>query len=323
MYAATDFKNLQQIMESGALENAFYPISLVFIAASVFLYMFLYPMHGNFLKLAKHSENPVLPFVLFYFLPAGLILILKFRTIIFHFMAQGSSSLAGVVLGFAGLSVLGPAIGALSTTSLKRVMGFAFLSFMGLVPLAFSLIPGEMLNMNDLMWIILFSLINLVVCFMPVWLITARLKDTMGSLKGLVYTNQYVGINLIIALLGWMGMLGTSGFLLRYNMIKPFYQSIIEGRLWTLNPVHIVGLFVLVLSFLLIMAIAVKLIVVVVSRPANPAAKPFFGLAYRGYITVFTIILVALGILGLFQIFGLPIFPGFDLTRLDFLALPS
>jgi len=158
---------------------------------------------------------------------------------------------------------------------------------------------------------------------MPVWLITARLKDTMGSLKGLVYTNQYVGINLIIALLGWMGMLGTSGFLLRYNMIKPFYQSIIEGRLWTLNPVHIVGLFVLVLSFLLIMAIAVKLIVVVVSRPANPAAKPFFGLAYRGYITVFTIILVALGILGLFQIFGLPIFPGFDLTRLDFLALPS
>ncbi len=323
LYAATDFKNLQQIMESGALGNPFYPISLVFIMASIYFYLFLYPFHGSYLKLIKNSYGPVAPLILFYFLPAGLILILKFRPILFYFISNGNQAISYFMIFLAALCTIGPAVGALSTTSLKRIIAFTYLSFMGLSILVISLASGEMINFIEMKWLILFNLLNLVIGFMPVWLIISKLEDSLESLKGFLASNKYVGVNLIIIFLSWLGMAGTSGFLLRHNFLQPYYSFIRGGTLFGLPPTTITVFFIAVLAFLFQAAITIKMIKPMFGKPSESARIPMLGTSYNIYITFFTIIILILGILGLFNIFGLSIFPGLDITGIDFVAFQS
>ncbi|MGM0365647.1 MAG: proton-conducting transporter membrane subunit [Actinomycetota bacterium] len=324
LYAATDFKNLNQVMEAGLLENSFYPISLLFIAGAVFLYMFFYPLHGNYIKLARYGSNPVLPILWFYFLPAGLLLLLKFRTIMFYLITDGNSYLSGAILFLAAACTIGPAIGALSTRSLKRVMAFTYLAFMGLAVLGFGLVSEGLLAIEGLQWLVLFNLINLVLCFMPVWLIVSKLEDSIDSLKGIMAGNKYLGINLFIIFLCWLGMAGTSGFLVRYNILKQYLPSIRGGTFFAMAELDIAYFFIAALSFISLIAVTVRLMAAMLGKPADRAAAlPDFSKGYSVYVTFFTLIILALGILGLFNIFGFSILPGLDITRLDFLVPPS
>ncbi len=322
LYGATDFKNLQQVMESGALANPFLAISLIFIVASAFSYMFFYPLHGNYIKLIKHSDKPVLPLVLFYFLPAGLIMVLKFRALIYHFMSGSGIIFSSAILFLAAVCILGPAIAALSTKSLKRIISYTYLSFMGLAVLGFGLLSEGILDLEGLNWLVLFNLFNLVVCFLPAWLIISKLDDSIYSLKGLVSQNKYIGINLIIVLLSWMGIAGTSGFLLRYRILGPYFEQIRDGGFFRLSWIKISSFSITSIAFLMIAAVTLRLMIAMLKKK-DKAAAPFFGIGYNIYISFFTILILFLGILGLFNIIGLSIFPWLDITRLDFLTLPS
>ncbi|MDD3776084.1 MAG: hypothetical protein PHN32_00555 [Actinomycetota bacterium] len=305
LYSVTDFKNLQQILESGSAFSPFYAISFILIMGSLLIFMSFYPLHGQYLKLVKRTSSMASAFIWFYYLPAGFIILLKFREVIYYYLSQ-NTVLPTVILALGALCTLGPAIGALSTKSIKRILGFLFLSFMGLSLLGFSLLSAGLIDQGRLEWLILANILNLVLCLIPVWAIFFRLPDTLDSLTGFISRNTYLGVNLVIIMLGWLGMAGTFGYLLRHHMVGPLVNSIAGGHIGQLPLYSIIALAATAAAFLLIAANTVRLLVFMFRKKQGSIRNNvYYHHAYYVYITLFTLMILAMGIWGLLELAGL------------------
>lgn len=323
LYSVTDFKNLQQVLESGSPDNPFYGISFLFIMFSVFIFMCAYPLHGNYLKLVKRTNSMVTSVIWLFYLPAGFIILLKFREVAYYFLTE-YNVLPPVLLAIAAICILGPAIGAFSTRSLKRILGFNYLTFIGLALLGFSLFSAGMVEGSRLEWMILANILNMVICIIPVWVIFSRLPDSVDSLKGFMRGYTYLGINMFIVMLSWLGMAGTPGYMLRHFMLAPLAQYIREGNTGLLSGLDIATLAVVCVAFLLIAANMVRLWVFMFSGSKDKAGpNVYYHRAYHVYVTLFTLLVLALGIWGLLELTGVISASGISVINPGFLRPPS
>ena len=161
------------------------------------------------------------------------------------------------------------------------------------------------------------NLFILTVSFLPVYSIATSLEESTGSdsilnIKGFLRSNTYLSINLIIILLSWL------------YYIEPFISYFREGNLSNIGILSLVVLAAAVISFIFLVVNMFRLIVIqffrsdegVNIRDKNSIVFPKF---YYVYISFFTIIILAAGIVGLLEILNVDfsIF-GFRITDCQF-----
>jgi hypothetical protein len=186
-----------------------FTITAIIFAAAVYLYLFLYPFQGIYLKLNRRINASSAPVIWFLFVPAGIILLARFD--LFFSTFYGRENIYGfiilAVLGF--LNLLGAGIGAIKAASIKRLISIFILfqlgtglvirasGFIGPVP-AFT--PG-IYNIA--------ALIIILVTFLPLYILALVIEkngsdDSISGAGALLRKHPYLGICFATLLVWWL-----------------------------------------------------------------------------------------------------------------------
>src|SRR4030043_1979329 len=172
----------------------------------------------------------------FLYFPAGIFLFMKINKILFYFIEKNSFYLTAVFIFIAFVCLLCGNIGAIKTKSIRRILAFIFLSFLGVSILAYAMVGSGLSSKDKVEWFFIANIVLLVLSYFPIYgVITAIEKskktssldnDSLGNLRGFARVNKYIGVNFIIPLLSFLGLIGTAGFINRYFYIVPFIKLI-------------------------------------------------------------------------------------------------
>jgi NADH:ubiquinone oxidoreductase subunit 2 (subunit N) len=72
IYGSTDFKDFRQIVESGAVSSPIVISGIIIFIIAVYLYLFLFPLQGSYLRLIKRCEHSSMAVIWFLYFPAGI-----------------------------------------------------------------------------------------------------------------------------------------------------------------------------------------------------------------------------------------------------------
>lgn len=308
IYGSTDFNNFQQILESDKAGSPFINIGVTMFIVAVFLALFTPPIHNPYSKLIKRSSpgTESLIFFIYFFI------ILSFLHKISDFyipLVQQSDILLYLSLSASGLFILAGNIVALSTKSLRRIVAFTFFSFMGIPVLDIFLKSRGFFTDIDLGLVYLNLFLFLFLSYMPIIAVNTYLEkrngeDSMANLKGLYFKDPYLCIGLVILLLNLAGLIGFQGFIYRYHYARMFFSD--SGWLFRDLPMTIALIFIS-LSVILILANAIRLIIVLFKRGGEVEDMQNRSPRYRFLyiiVTLFILIDMYVGITELIAIFG-------------------
>lgn len=325
IYGSTDFKNFRQIVESEAVSSPFVIIGTIIFGVGIYLYLFLFPFQSPYLKFMRRCECSSLLVIWFLYFPAGIFVWLKLNSIVYYFVEQSNlvSGLIFIILAFA--CMVGGNIGAIKTTSLRRILSFIFLFFIGVFLLNYAMLGLGLVNEGRAEWLNIANLIIIIVGFLPVYSFIIHLEKNFGSdsilnLKGLIRKNTYLSLNIIITLLSWCGMIGTIGYLNRYYYIKPFIPYLRFGNVLGLGVLKLVALGIAASCFIFLTVNVFRIIIQFFASykgqdkdyDRNLVVFPKF---YYIYISFFTLIILVVGVVGLMEVLNIDIgFLSFKIT---------
>jgi len=201
--------NLSSYMNAVNTRDPLLLISAVILGAAVYLYLFMYPFQGTYLKLARRV-SPVPAFTLwFLYIPSGLVLLIKFSAMFASYYGRHN------IYGFAILSVLaflnlfGAGLGAIRVTSLKRIFSMFMLFQLGTVMLvtaagAAAGDPGYPVLLYELAIMVI-----TLIAFMPLSVLVILSEktgtgDSISNTRNLIRSNPYISLCFIIMFLWWL-----------------------------------------------------------------------------------------------------------------------
>ncbi|MCD4670726.1 MAG: hypothetical protein K8S14_09810 [Actinomycetia bacterium] len=263
--------------------------AIVFICA-IYLYFFLYPFQGLFLKLARKINSASVSVLWFLYMPAGIILLIKFDGF-FNIFSEKTNIYGFIAITvFAFLNLFGAGIGAIRAASLRRILSMFLLFEIGVTVLNRSLgsmdgMPGYYAGYYDLAVLVIILLV-----FLPLYLLIMLLekntgKDMLAGTGGLIHKNAYLSICSIILFLWWFAA----------NIyIFPFEKFISGSGPMSYGPRGLV-LFIGYIMALLLMAVNVsKMILVLFKKP--PAADAYKTASVPRIFYVYTAVFVLLAL---------------------------
>lgn len=332
IYGATDFKSFMQIFESDAISNPLIAAGVLFFGIAVYLFLFIFPFQGPYLKLARRCENSSLPVIWFLYFPIGIFLFLKLDNIIFYFLDNNGSymSILFIILAFG--CILGGNIGAVKTTSLRRILSFIFLVFIGLVLLNYAMCSTGLIGRDRVDWLNTINLILLLLSFLPIYSVLSIIEkkfknDSLSNIRGFARTNKYFGVNIVIIILSLCGFIGTIGFLSRFYYLEPFISYAAGSEVIKLDLANIFILILITVAFIFLVVNMLRIIILLFksnqgkylsedkSYTGRNESRITFPRFYYIYITFFTLIIVISGIIGLLEILNIDIgFLNFQIT---------
>ena len=317
IYGSTDFKNFKQIIESGVVSSPLATAGIIIFIIAVYLYLFLFPFQGPYLKLIKRCEHSSMSVVWFLYFPAGIFMLAKLNEVIYYFVDSCNFYITIVFIALAFVCMIFSNIGAVSTKSMRRILSFLFLFFIGMYLLSYAGLSAHLISKERLQWLNIANIFILIFSFLPVYSITTSLEESTGSdsvlnIKGFLRSNTYLSINLIIILLSW------------FYYIEPFISYFRKGNLSNMEVLSLIILAAAGISIVFLVVNVFRLIVIqffrsdegVDVRDKNPIVFPKF---YYVYISFFTIIILAAGIVGLLEILNVDVsIFGFRITDCQF-----
>ncbi|MEA2016543.1 MAG: hypothetical protein U9O59_07595 [Actinomycetota bacterium] len=313
LYGAQDFKNFSQVLESGDLSNPFISISLILFGIALFLYFFLFPLQGPYIKMIKRGSSASNAVIWFLYFPVGFFLFLKLGSLYSYFIEENniyySAILAVAALGF----MLAGNIGAVSTKSLRRMKSFLFLFFISAFLFNISMYSAGIINKGSMG---LFNFLNILIIlfsFMPLYGIFSSIeedkgKDSLVSIRGLGRNNIYAGINIVIIFLSWSGLI---------YYLKPFMNFFNGGNFLDMGVIGIALLIFFLICFVFL-AINVLRILICIYKKASGGAdgekqeKILFPKFLYVYITFFSIVIIVTPVVYLLGRMGI------DIAFIDF-----
>jgi len=341
-YGSTDFKNFTQIFESQSLmANPLIAIAILMFSAGIYLYLFIFPFQGPYLKILKRCEQSSMLVIWFLYFPAGIFIFMKINKILFYFIEKDRLYMTAVFIFIAFACILGGNIGAIKTKSIRRILAFIFLSFLGISILSYPMVGTGLVSKDRVEWFFMANIILLVLSYFPIYgVITAIEKrektsflhnDSLENLRGFARVNKYIGVNFIIILLSFLGLTGTAGFINRYFYIMPLFNMIGSLAEKTSTGSNIVFSILItatvIIAFIFLAVNIIRLIIVALSKPNTAidagAAFPDTGISsdsifenkingsiqfakfYYFYITAFSLIIIAVGVIGLLEILNI------------------
>jgi NADH:ubiquinone oxidoreductase subunit 2 (subunit N) len=228
--------------------------------------------------------------------------------------------------------VLGGNIGAIKATSLRRIFAFIFMAVIGLSILSYTMFGMSLINEARVEWLIISNLLLLIISFFPLYGILINIErnsqnDSIYNLKGFARTNKYLGINLILILISFCGMIGTAGYLTKFYYFEPFIRYLNGELKLNSSPMNgILDMMILFIIFIAVIFIIVNVIRIIVQllkkeniqteiqNAASIKKYLVFSKFYYLYVTVFTVIILIIGVLGLLEILNAGV--GFTLFKI-------
>ncbi|MBU4451101.1 MAG: hypothetical protein KKE35_07400 [Actinobacteria bacterium] len=331
-YGSTDFKNFTQIFESKSLMTSpLLAVGIILFSAGIYLYLFIFPFQGSYLKILRRCEQSSMLVIWFLYFPAGIIMLMKINKILFYFIEKNSFYLTAVFIFIAFVCILCGNIGAIKTKSIRRILAFIFLSFLGVSILSYAMAGAGLASKDRVEWFFMANIVLLVLSYFPIYGVIATIEkskktssldnDSLENLKGFARVNRYIGVNFIIILLSFLGLIGTAGFINRYFYIAPFFKLISflpEKTAVTSNMVFsILITAAAIIAFIFLAVNILRLIIVALVKPKitrDMGADLFenkvdgsiqFAKFYYIYITAFSLIIIAAGVIGLLEILNI------------------
>ena len=315
IFGATDFKDFTQILQSENIDNTMMTAGIILVFLSIYFYLFIFPFQNAYLKLGKRCEPTSLLFIWFLYFPSGIFLFLKVYDIFIHFLDKNSQVVSIILIAISILCILGGNIGAVSSKSLRRIFLFLFLAVIGMSVLCLAYQGLDLMDRQRVVWLIVANLLTCILFYFPAFAIFFDIEKQTGSdyilkSKGFTRKNKFLGINLIILMFSFAGIIGTTGFLTRFFYLKP-HLGFFSGNNVNMAEVNsvlvLLAAIISVIGVLFILANIVRVIVVLLKTPDCDNEVKRFPRLYYPYILIYTMLVLFIGIIGSLQIFNIDI----------------
>ncbi len=285
IYGSTDFKFFKQLLESDKMSSPLVITGLFILLSSLYIFMFIFPLQSAYIKMQNRIQHSSMQVVWFFYFPAGILMFLKLKDVLFYFMSKHSQPVTGALLAISAICILGGNIGAIKTQGLRRIMSFLYLSMTGQILLGFAQFGLGALSNSRVLWLAVANILFMALIYFPLGLFSSELENRFGTdritnMAGYLRTHKYIGINILILLLAFGGLTGTAGYVLRFMYLQPFLTGL-KG-LFSIGPdvmlsvLNISSFAVMLVSWVFIAANVIRLIFCLAKRPRYPD-KPGFG----------------------------------------------
>ncbi|MCG2791444.1 MAG: hypothetical protein L6305_06830 [Actinomycetia bacterium] len=309
-YGATDLKDFNQILQSEYISNPLIVLGLIIFGIAIYLYFFLFPLQGPYMKLIKRGEFSSNAVIWFLYFPVGIFMFLKLNELFIEKM-----SIFFIVITF--ICIFAGSIGAFKTNSIRRIMSFLFLFFIGIFILNISMFSTGIISKSLMDWFNITNVLLALFSFMPICSIFSVVEKNTGSdsidnIKGFGRSNIYICINLIIIFISW------SGF--AYH-IEPFIKYFNGANFLKIGTNNIILLLAVVIAFIFLMVNMFRIIVQFFRKPLTGVVeKIIFPKFFYIYVTFFTLVILVAAILSLLEILNIDIgIINFKITQVYFL----
>lgn len=322
IYSSTDFKNFTQIVEADLVLLPFILGGVAILAIGVYVYLFLIPFQGSYLKFMRRCESSSFSIMYFLYPLAGIFMLTKLNEVIYY-IAERYRSIAGYIFVFlCFICFVSSNLGALKSKSLRRFLSFMLLFTIGLFLLNYAMFSFGFIERDRVEWLIVANLFTLVTNFFPIWGLLFFMEKHLGSdaianLNSFLRRNIYLGVNAVIILLSLCGLAGTSGYLVRYYYIEPLVYRLSEASSG-FGAITLLVMVLVISSFGLLVVNIFRIIVSLFKHPDKEDREEGIGTGfliprfYYVYMTLFTLIILFVGVIGLLETLGMSI-PGLGL----------
>lgn len=324
MYGSTDLKSFVQLIEAEKITDPMIKTGLFVLYGSLFVYLFIFPLQSAYIKLLKRCESASATVIWFLYFPAGLFLFLKMRKVFFYF-AEGNIYIIYAVYIVAFVCIAAGNIGAVKSSSIKRILAFFYYSVFGTALIFFGFSGSGLLEENMAAIAICANLSAAAFTYFPFHLLSAKMeqhnkKDEIANLYGLLKQHKYLGVCLVIILLGFPLLLLSGTFFSFTNFIEPVIKIIsvpaeTGAGSGTFSLLNYLGAGTLMTGVLFLIINVVRLIAAVGktrisagdgSREAGKISLPKF---YYIYLTLYCLAILFLLAGNILKIFDISIFP--------------
>ena len=338
IFGSTDFKTFTQIIESDYKDSTLVKTGFFIILSGIYMFLGLVPLHSPYMKMQRRIEYSSMLIVWFLYIPAGVYMFLKLKDVLFYFLGGNNYYLIAALLVLSAACVLGGNIGAIKTTSIRRIFSFLVLPVMGIIILGFVQYGLGLIDAQIVLKHTMANLILIGIVYFPVITVFYAIEksgetDALEKIRGFGRKNIYMGINITIILLAFGGLIGTYGYFTRIFIASPYinnFQAILKpdssgGFAASLNIGSMLLTFV---AWTFIAANIIRLLIIIFSKNHESAKIILTGNGRNSqddfenktgtnsinapipkflyvYITFFTLIIIVSGILGIFEVLNI------------------
>ncbi len=316
LYGATDFKDFNQILESEYISNPIVVLSLIILGIALYLYFFLFPLQGPYMKMIKRNSLAANAVIWFFYFPVGIFLFLKLGSLYGYFIEKNSVYLYSILIIVTCGCMLAGNIGAISTKSLRRITSFLFLFFISTFLFNISIYSTGIISVYSMN---LFNFINIFLIlfsFMPLYSIFSSVEkntgeDNIRNIRGLGRNNIYAGVNMAVMLLSWLGLI---------YYLEPFMKFFNRTDFLNMGAINIVILIVFVICFIFLFINILRIFISIFRRATGETSnKVLFPKFLYVYITFFSIVIIITSVMILLRKLGVDIaFMNFSVTEFIF-----
>lgn len=315
-YGATDFKDFSQILQSEYISNPLIALGLIIFTVAVYLYFFLFPFQGPYMKLMKRNEFSSNAIIWFSYFPVGIFMLMKLNGLYNFFIEKNGFYTSTFLLVIAFICIVASGIGAFKTNSMRRIISFLFLFFIGIFILNISMFSAGIITRISVDWFNITNIFLMLFSFMPLHSIFSGMEKSTGSdsindIRGFGRINIYIGVNLIVIFLSWLGF--------AYH-IAPFIKYFNGASFLKMGAINIILLLFVVIAIIFLLANTFRIIIQFFRKPLMGAAeKIVFPKFVYIYVTFFALVIFVVSILGLLKILNVDIgIIDFKITELNF-----
>ena len=312
-YVATDFKDFNQIMQSEYISNPLIILGLIVFGIAVYIYFFLFPFQSPYMKLIKRSDYSSNAVIWFSYFPVGIFMFSKLDGLFSFFIEKNNLYLSIFFIAITFLCVLASSIGAFKTNSIRRIVSFLFLFFIGIFILNISMLSAGIITRISMSWFNISNIIMVLLSFIPIYSIISSIEKSTGSdsinnIRGFGRSNIYICINLIVIFLSWFGF--------AYH-IEPFFKYFSGANFLKMGIINMMLLLAVVIAFIFLLINIFRIIVQFLKRPrAGAVEKIVFPKFLYIYVTLYALVILAIAVIGVLEILNINIeFIKFKITQ--------
>ncbi len=302
-YGATDFKDFNQVLQSENISNPLIASGLIIFIIAVYLYLFLFPFQGSYVRLTKRSELSSNALIWFSYFPVGIFMLMKLDGLL-GFFIENNNIYAYLLLAIAFICITAGSLGAFKTNSLRRIISFLFLFFIGVFILNISMFSAGIITGTMLSWFNIGNIFLIIFSFIPIYSIFSSLEkntssDSIDSIRGLGRSNIYLGINLTIIFLSWIGF--------AYH-VGPFIKYFSGTNLQQISILNLMLLIVTAIAFLFLLVSTFRIIIQFFKKSLKGVTeKIVFPRFLYIYVTFFSLVILAAAVWVLLKILNVDI----------------
>jgi NADH:ubiquinone oxidoreductase subunit 2 (subunit N) len=316
LYGVTDFKDFNQILQSEYMSNALVVLALIIFGIALYLYFFLFPFQGPYMRMIKKSNFSTASVIWFLYFPVGVFTLINTGSLFLFFIERNNTFLPVLLIIITYFCMLAANIGAVKTGSVRRIMSFLFLFFMSIFLLNISMYSTGIIDRGSMD---LFNLVNIFIIlfsFMPLCSLFNNIekntgKDNINNITGLGRINIYAGINIIVIFLSWFG------FLFYIEPVRAYLDRVDFLKMGAASSMVLAAM---VTGFVFFSINIFRILWKIFKKPSGEeAGKVLFTWSLYAYITFFSVITllsIATILLGILDT-GIG-FPDFEITGFNF-----